>query len=326
MYAEDRVIGEKFAFSSRKNPEGLPRLREIDERLFATLAKLGITSNPTITERLMLLDTKRRSGHRLFGGHDGREIIEGRNEAGEMIEKKITTHLEHSLSLIEASHIFTDVFPTEWQNKYLPKIEYAAIVHDIGKTGPANVSLGAQKTFIRLFSFFEPDKNKAKKIKDETIGGMIASHALDTEKEEMLSYLAELGLSPDQPMSDIFGRHVDYTYQILKSIPDIGNDIIFLAASHHRGTRNYPYHLTDKELDDLLPADPTEASDLNNASIVLELADTYEAKKSRGEQKTTTLVLDEMRKKLEETPEEQRSGRAQKELEILNRVCDNLNK
>ena len=275
MYKENHATGEKFAFFSRKNPEGLQRLREIDERLFRVLEHLNAPLSPIITERLMLLDTKRRFEHCLFDGRSEQKL-EGQNEAGERVEKRISTHLDHSLNLMEASRVFANVFPEEWQKKYLPKIESAAIVHDIGKTGPVDASLDAQKTFIRLFSFFEPDKTKAKKMKNETIEEMIAEHALDSEKEEMLACLPELGLSPNQPMSDVFGRHVDYTYQILKSVPNIGADIIFLAASHHRGSRNYPYQLTDEELDDLLPNDPTEASDLKDASVVLELADIYE--------------------------------------------------
>lgn len=325
MYEEDHAIGEKFAFFSRRNPEGLQRLREIDERLFRVLEDLNIPSNPIVTERLMLLDTKRRSEHHLLDGKN-EQLLEGRNEAGERVEKKISTHLDHSLNLMEASHIFANVFPEEWRKKYLPKIESAAIIHDIGKTGPADASLDAQKTFIRLFSFFEPDKNKAKKMKSETIGEMIAEHALDSEKEEMLAHLPELGLSPNQPMSDVFGRHVDYTYQILKSIPDIGKDIVFLASSHHRGSHNYPYQLTDEELDSLLPNDPTEASDLKDASAVLELADIYEAKKSRGEQKTTETVLREILQKLQEIPKEKHNEHTQKEIEILSNICDSIGK
>ena len=49
-------------------------------------------------------------------------------------------------------------------------------------------------------------------------------------------------------------------------------------------------------------------------------------KKSRGEQKTTEVVLREMLQKLQEVPKEKRNERTQKEIEILSNICDTIGK
>jgi len=313
MYSD----GAKFVGTIRndgvENAEGI-ELRAADRELFDILRSLQIDVNSETMKRLMLLNTRRRNLGRIIQDTD-----QGTDKDNQKVGKRIGTHLEHSLNLVKACDIFAGLFPPEWREKYLTKIKQAAILHDIGKTGPAEASLDEQKTFIRLFSIFPLDYNVGKEFKTTPIGEAIKKHCLPEEQTEMFSNLSGLGLSPDQLMGEIFGRHVDYTYRILKSIPNLDPEIIFLAASHHRGLHNYPYKLTEDELSALLPAEKERAEDLDTAASIIELADVYEAFSSRGSQKDHSRVIEEMIRVYRRAAEKDPS-RSTKELDILERM------
>lgn len=290
MFDEDRRVGAEFvSFVRGAGDRGRSELRTVDEDLLKILSSLKIDSDPEIIKRLMLLNTRRRALGNIVVG-----TVQGLDKEGAPVEKKAGTHLDHTLNLINVCGAFASFFPPEWQEKYLLKIKSAAILHDLGKTGPAGATPEEQKTFIRLFSFFEPDYEAGKNFKNLSIQAAIERHAPPEEREEMLASLPGLGLSPEQTMSEVFGRHVDYTYQILKSVPNVDPEVVFLAASHHRGLRNYPYQLGDDELATLLPHDEIRARELDEAATVVELSDVFEALSSRGQLKGNEQVIAEM--------------------------------
>lgn len=316
MYDADRLSAQQFISDSRKIPNQDDRERELrlnDEVLLDYLRKLGVDSNPQIIRRLMLLDTRRRSlGKRV-------EIIEGTDKEGRAVEKRIGTHLEHTLKLAGACELFSDIFSEDWKKRNLLKVKSASILHDIGKTGGLNNTPQEQKTFTLLFSFFEPDYEMGKRLKEATIGETIERHSLPEEKESMLASLPGLGLSPDQKMSEVFGRHVDYTYEILKSTPGIDPEILYIASSHHNGLRNYPYQLKDEELESLLPDDEERAKELREAAKLLEISDVFEALLSRGQIKDPSEVIDELINLYNRAS--QRDGRDLSiELDMLNKI------
>lgn len=272
---------EDLAIKFRKGDVGShPSLRLIDKELREKIETLDIDCPPVILERLFLLDKSRRSHGQLIKG----------DYTADGVVKHMETHLEHSLKLITICENFANVFPEEWKHEYLPKIEASALFHDIGKTGPADAMPEEREAYSLLFSFFEPDKEKGKNFKNTSIGDVVDRHASEEEKQVIMNNLSGLGLSPEQPMSEVFGRHVDYTYQILKTVPDMDPEIIYLAASHHRNSL-YTNKITEQILRELLPADKVRAENLDKAATLLELADNFEARSSRGEQKPPEVVI-----------------------------------
>mgnify|MGYP003826612219 CR=1 FL=1 len=256
---------------------------------------------------------------------EGEELLRGHNKEGKLVEKTIGTHLEHTINLVKICETIAQFFPSEWRERFLKKIKAAAILHDIGKTGPMDTSITEQKTFVRLFSFYEPNYEDGRNLSNLTISEAIDRHSLPEEKEEMLASLPGLGLKPDQKMSEVFGKHVDYTYQILRSIPNLDPEIIFIASSHHRSLHNYPYDLTEEQLKSLLPVDEESIEDLETAATILEIADVYEALSSRGEEKSDPKqIIDEMLRLYNRVNSEPEIRHAKRGIDILMRMKSEL--
>lgn len=272
--------GNRFDFTQKKDQSAA------EEKIQFWLNQEGINLPEELGERLMLLDTKRRVigelKHSVRGiGHDGAEV-----------DKEIGTHLEHTANLIEVLDIWLKFFPEEWVEKYRKKIISAAVIHDIGKTGPAEADLEAQEAYSKLFSFYEPDKDAGKNFHNVTVFDAINKHGLTNETEQTISALRKIGFTEKTKMEEVFAGHLDNSYSILKNIPNFDPEILYLVSSHHRGLHNYPYHLTDQQIDDLLIGKKTKRKkELQEAATLIELADVFEARSSRGEQKDPTVIL-----------------------------------
>ncbi len=304
-----------FDFAQKQDPSNAR------EKIKFWLRQEGINLPVELGERLMLLDTDRR----VIG--ERKHYIEGRNASGEVIKKEIGTHLEHTTNLIEVLDIWLKFFPEAWVEKYRKKIIAAATIHDIGKTGPADANLEAQTAYSKLFSFYEPDKEMGKNFHNTTVLAAINKHALPDEKEKMWETLQTIGITEQTTMGEIFAGHLDNSYSILKNIPKFNPEIIYLVASHHRGLHNYPYHITDQQIEDLLIGkNKKRKSELNEAATLIELADVFEARSNRGEQKDPVEIFplmlktyEEKRGEIEEKLTDQTISPAQKDVFIHQR-------
>ena len=154
----------------------------------------------------------------------------------------------------------------------------AAVLHDIGKSGPAGAETAAHYAIRRLFipprKKFDPFKDgRAQKVSD------FVAHQGFMRPEKLLADLLAAGIAPDQPMLDVWRRHAQWTYDILK--PTVNGDIdektLYIAASHHLLENENPAGLNLMDV-------PTEAHILEvlEMSELLAAVDKYQALRERG--------------------------------------------
>lgn len=280
--------------------------RDNDSRLMRLIEKYNFQIPADILVRLRLLDTRRRScGKRVRNGE-----YEGTGRDGEVVQKKIGSHLDHTLKVVDLVEKWLEFFPE--MAKCKKQLVKAGLLHDIGKTGPANASLKKQKAFTVLFSFFEKDHVGGQKFGELPIGVAAKAHCYTDEKtgekkemQETLEALEEEpAILPTENMGRIFSSHLKYSRNILKQWQkicpnDIDGETIFFAISHHRFGHNYNYQLKPREVKELLPKGADYAL-YSKMAALLEIVDNFEARSSRGVQNATPKVLKEMRKEYNE--------------------------
>jgi hypothetical protein len=153
----------------------------------------------------------------------------------------------------------------------------AAVLHDIGKSGPAgeegDFNRAVQKLFIPPARPFSPYENS----RARTIVEFMASQGWsEPESAEVRAVLEAAGVDPDtRPMIDFWRRHAQWTLDILspETSPDIDAEVVAAAASHHLYEGRDPLNfLTD------LAAAPEQELKMANA---LEIIDKYQANRVR---------------------------------------------
>jgi hypothetical protein len=108
----------------------------------------------------------------------------------------------------------------------------AAFLHDIGKSGPANVGLDCQLSVIKLFSI-------KSKVPDQLISdSQLISETLKTffpdEYDQMVEGLLQAGISEEMTMRTFWNKHAWWTHEILLKYPDnISSRVDLIASSHH---------------------------------------------------------------------------------------------
>jgi len=155
----------------------------------------------------------------------------------------------------------------------------AAVLHDIGKSGPAGAEsdfhFAIRRLFIAPLRRFNPYiDGRAKTVQEymteQQIGKPEAIHAA----------LEGAGIDPSrETMIGFWRRHAEWTYGILSSAAgaDVDSDLINIAASHHLLENQNPARLA---LDQV----PVEAHVLEvlEESELLAAVDKYQALRSRG--------------------------------------------
>jgi hypothetical protein len=106
----------------------------------------------------------------------------------------------------------------------------AAILHDIGKSGPANALPDQSRSVALLFSLdnVEPDKTV-----EDAVSQTDESKYKGFNKEGLLAHLEELGLSKIT-MQEFWDKHAYWTKEVLEAQETgLDSQIIVIAASHH---------------------------------------------------------------------------------------------
>ncbi len=155
----------------------------------------------------------------------------------------------------------------------------AAVLHDIGKSGPAGAesafNFAVRRLFIPPLRPFNPYiDGRAKTIAE------FASEQGLAQSAEVLEAVRNAGIDPErEPMISFWRRHAGWTYDILNSDagPDIDPDLIKIAASHHLIEGQNPASLSL----DQAPAESQVLEVLEEADL-LETVDKYQAFRSRG--------------------------------------------
>lgn len=208
----------------------------------------------------------------------------------------------------DASQI-ADIIETIWNGleTELPfKLEkeqmlLAALLHDVGKSGPKEATPAEQELIIALFdpTHYERIATAGINVGNETIlRALRESNFGDDIQRKIAKYLNRLGVNiASEKMIDFWRRHADWTYDILKTTQDdkIDERLAVMAASHHI--------LDGKKLANLKPEDiPSEAKTIEivESYEVLTVVDKFQAFMRRGD-KSHSEAIKELQKKVEES-------------------------
>lgn len=154
----------------------------------------------------------------------------------------------------------------------------AAILHDIGKTGPAEANDNQMEAVVKVFSL------EKKGIESMSLGDCVLENFSEKAKK-INENLAGCGISQEISMRDFWDKHADWTHDILEKFGTVFNENIKrIAGSHHFHKSINPYNLTVEEVP--LQAEIIGLTEEYNDAIrarVLAAVDQYEASVRRSE-------------------------------------------
>ncbi len=158
----------------------------------------------------------------------------------------------------------------------------AAVLHDIGKSGPAGKETDFHYAVRRLFIAPKHPFNAFAESRKKTVREFVAEQDL-ADTDRVLEALRSAGIEPDkEPMIDFWHRHAAWTYDILKheTGADIDADTVSIASSHHLLENQNPARLDLEHV-------PSEAHVLEvmEMSELLAAVDKYQAYRDRGKLK-----------------------------------------
>ncbi len=155
------------------------------------------------------------------------------------------------------------------------KVLLAALIHDIGKSGPTQWSALDREKFDQMFPHAPVAITKITTVKEFLDENKIsnAHQIVDKLAWQLFNPRDEKGLEEarwkiyQEKILDFWRRHADWTYEILKNNPAIDSEIVKVAASHHI-------------LEDKNPAQ-LPLSEIPHSAKVLEVTDKYQAFRER---------------------------------------------
>ncbi len=119
----------------------------------------------------------------------------------------------------------------------------AAILHDIGKSGPVNATPEEQQVIIKIFARENIRNSNA------PVAEIVAEAFNDNRIAEALSTLEKYGIGGNTTMREFWDKHAQWTHDILEQYPQGLNDRIrIIAGSHHINRGVNPYNLPDEEV------------------------------------------------------------------------------
>ncbi len=200
----------------------------------------------------------------------------------------------------------------------------AAVLHDIGKSGPPGAEgefhAAVRQLFVEPRRKFNPYiDGRAKTVRE------FADEQGLAERDKIFSALTEAGIDPErEPMIDFWRRHADWTYGILKSEsgPDIDEKLITVASSHHLLENQNP-----AQVDLNSPPPDAQILEVLEEMELLAAVDKYQAfrRRSGDEHETALAKLTSIIGSRQDLPNPLRSA-FQSVIEVLDRHKDALSK
>lgn len=154
----------------------------------------------------------------------------------------------------------------------------AAVVHDIGKSGPADAAVEQQMAVVTLFNI-----NIKKKPEEVTVAEAIEE---SSNQADLLTNLLACKITPDMTMRQFYDQHAFWTKDNLEKHQVGTGRMRIIAATHHADRGINPYDLPEAEI-------PWEAVIIGSMENYLELleeralmvVDKYESARSRSGRK-----------------------------------------
>ena len=218
------------------------------------------------------------------------------------IEDNKTKKNSHFQDAVEISEIIDNLVEEESLTETeLNELRYAALVHDVGKSGPAEATPEEQAAYVELYNLnfdhnqyefdgktFSPqevsiEKALAIKVQEGRLTQEQADRTLElvlqsSKKQKVKRF--DTKLSKKTPMGTFWSAHVYWTYDILKE-SSVKEEITDVAASHHIIDGHDPAQIGIDNVTSTIAS--LEMADKYQAFRVrLILADKYQAFRKRG--------------------------------------------
>ncbi len=252
---------EEVWFLSKKEEE-VDWRKQIEE----SLEKTGFREklNEDLIQRLILLEKESRFNE------DSRKIERGLGNVFDYFEKYYAdSHPELMLT-----------------EKQKGEGRMAAILHDIGKTGPDSATLDESKSIVKIFakeSFKDPNLS---------LEDMVSNNFSKEEAEEVTSHLKMMKINLQVTMREFWDMHAQWTHDILEKFPkNLTKSTRIIAGSHHFNKGINPYNLSESDV-------PFQSETIGlmeeyiNAigGRILMAMDQYEARRRRGDSDHKTAI------------------------------------
>lgn len=129
----------------------------------------------------------------------------------------------------------------------------AALLHDVGKSGPAKADAAAEQAVLALFRIETRTENPAGvRFGDRLVGDVVAERYPDL-KEKILELLNACGIESGNRMRQFWDRHSYWTKEILEAAGgSLSMETKIIAASHHIDKGHDPYGLLKDEAGDTM--------------------------------------------------------------------------
>ncbi len=208
-------------------------------------------------------------------------------------------HFEDAAQMVDIIEaIWSDL---ETQLSFKLKKEWvilAALLHDIGKSGPADAEPAEQQLIINLFDprCYQTAAGKGENLPETTILHALRDSNIESGTQHRIAkYLNRLRIDiVTEKMIDFWRRHADWTYDILRKVKndEIDERLAVMAASHHILEGKNPANLDPENV-------PNEAKTIEiiEAYEVLTLIDQFQAYIKRSG-KSHSEAIAELRNKI----------------------------
>jgi len=168
-----------------------------------------------------------------------------------------------------AGNILTEIYKDkgieipEWK---LLITKLAALIHDIGKSGPAGATPEQQLAVVKLYAV------ESMGIAEKSIKSIVAETFEDAD--QMILRLKECGVDVSLPMSAFWDMHITWGYDILKEYKDaLPLEAITIAGMHHayKGLNSRTYN----PLIDGIPEVEIPSTDMMERASLLGILEEY---------------------------------------------------
>lgn len=165
----------------------------------------------------------------------------------EIFGRIVEMHMEensHFSDAVEIMCMVEKVFEKIGGETEKEKVMLAALLHDIGKSGPEEADGFVRETIQQLFAKDAERKYGINDFANKTVRESVEK-IYPREAGKRLEALVSCGIDSDLSMREFFGMHVDWTYDILKNNENekIDDAVITIASTHHILEGKNPAHI-----------------------------------------------------------------------------------